>query len=309
MIFNNFTFRVFSKFITFFEYITRKINHKGFYNLSSWLGRLIPNNLKGTANLTPNIKYKFQLNDPYWNRILAPNYHYESEILFFMSQTLKFDFAFIDCGANLGYWSLLFSSEKYKERKCFSIEPVSPTFNMLCENIRINKKEQKIIPIKKAISNRSGLNVKISYEKTNKSRANASIKNEEVKAENSSRLIELVETISIDDIIEEYNITNSNLVIKLDVEGQEINAILGLEKCLIEKDFILIYEDHGNEKESTVTKFILSKDLLIFYVDEKKNISQVFSIEQLRGIKIKTSKGYNFFAIKPESNFLSIFTS
>ena len=55
----------------------------------------------------------------------------------------------IDVGANIGFYSLVFST---KFEKVYAIEPVPHTYNLLCENVKLNNSMKSIVPINLGIS-------------------------------------------------------------------------------------------------------------------------------------------------------------
>ena len=56
-------------------------------------------------------KIQVSLNDGYWTRLLVTGCVYEPEIGFMLNLLLtKSDAYFLDCGANIGYWSVIAST-------------------------------------------------------------------------------------------------------------------------------------------------------------------------------------------------------
>jgi FkbM family methyltransferase len=67
----------------------------------------------------------------------APHLYDRDEIHYLLQKFSK-QGVFIDAGANIGFWSLLFA-EKFPQAKIYSIEANPSTFDILRENIEINK--------------------------------------------------------------------------------------------------------------------------------------------------------------------------
>ena len=89
------------------------------------------------------------------------------------------------------------------------------------------------------------------------------------------------------------------------MEGQEINALVGAKE-LVENDVLIVYEDHAQDAGHTVTSFVLSElKMSVFYIDENNDIVEIMQTEMLGKIKIVETKGYNFFACKKDSCFMS----
>ena len=113
---------------------------------------------------------------------------------------------------------------------------------------------------------------------------------------------ETVETISINDVIEKFDISTNPLIIKLDIEGAEVDTLKGAPD-LFDRDLVCIYEDHGNDSECTVSQYLMNRGLAIFYVDDSKNVRQIFDWQEIRGLKTQRSRGYNFLATSYNSQF------
>lgn len=71
------------------------------------------------------------------NLYFAPQL-YEQKEIHYLLQKLPKQGVFIDVGANIGFWSLMFA-EKFPQAKIYSIEANPSTFDLLRENIEINK--------------------------------------------------------------------------------------------------------------------------------------------------------------------------
>ncbi len=130
----------------------------------------------------------------------------------------------IDAGANIGLTSLFFSN-KYPGAKIIAIEPEKDNFKFLVKNCSTLK---NIIPINKAVwSDNNPVHFKKSQSKDSHF-----ISNEDNDAD-------LVETITIPDILSNYRIDRID-ILKLDIEGAEkeifsknVDLWLPKVKCLI----------------------------------------------------------------------------
>ncbi|MBR1157029.1 hypothetical protein [Bradyrhizobium sp. JYMT SZCCT0428] len=78
---------------------------------------------------------------------------------------------------------------------------------------------------------------------------------------------ELFATVSLDDLMDRMDLSKKRLVLKLDVEGVEINAMIGGVR-LLKTDCVVICEDHGNDPLHTVSNYILNQtDMQLFCYD------------------------------------------
>ena len=84
-------------------------------------------------------------------------------------------------------------------------------------------------------------------------------------------------------------------LIKLDVEGVEIEAMKGGAR-LMQGDSVLLCEEHGNDPEHTVSRYILDQSLkLIVYDPRSHRLETVTDLSILDRIKVSTHVGYNVF--------------
>ncbi len=66
----------------------------------------------------------------------------------------------------------------------------------------------------------------------------------------------ICKTITLDAIFQKFNHDGKDrVVIKLDIEGAEIQALKGASDILMHEPLI-IYEDHGKDRNSTISRYI-----------------------------------------------------
>jgi len=285
--------------ISIFGYVLAPIRHRLYYRITRILGRLVGKHITCILHLRMDALFRFCLYDPYWNRLLCEKYKYEGEIEHVLKAFRGINYSFIDCGANYGYWSILVSSEDFGSKPAFAIEAVKSTYLFLEINQKLNN--NRFRTLHRAIGLDSGKQVTIGYPASGlHSHAGATTVFSERTGGGMS--YETVETISINDMIAKFEIGNNSLIIKLDVEGVEVDALKGAPD-LFDRDLICIYEDHGNDSECTVSQYLMNRGLAIFYVDDSKIVRQIFDWWEIRGLKTQRSRGYNFFATSYNSQF------
>lgn len=135
------------------------------------------------------------------------------------------DGSFIDVGANLGQTLLRFKSLK-NERTYFGFEPNNGSFLYLAELIRINQfKNCEIFPF--AISDKCGLSA---FYRRHRTDVSSTLVKEYKSFANSDNKIN-VTTIRGDDVVSQHKIKSLSLI-KIDVEGGELEAIEGFRRTL-----------------------------------------------------------------------------
>ena len=277
---------IINKLIYLSGFITRYINFKYFYNFNEIITLFVSKKKIVKIKLNSDTYFSFFLKDPYYNRLIYPKFKYEPEIEFLLKKLRDIDFLFLDAGANYGYWSLLASSKKFNKKKAIALEPLKSNYNFLYKNKLDNKNRFKSLNL--------GVGEKKKYTKIYYSDQNSNVGASIYKDNNKKLISEKIKIDKIDNIL--LNRKEKNLIIKLDVEGSEIKALTG-SKNILKKNCLIIYEDHGQDKYHSNTKYLLKKNFSIFSFDGKK-IYQIRKINELNDIKKIKHKGYNFIATK-----------
>ena len=104
--------------------------------------------------------------------------------------------------------------------------------------------------------------------------------------------------ITLNDLLDDALVARrSRLIVKLDVEGMEIAAIKGGSR-LLERDAILIVEDHGSDRAHSVSRYILDETpCKVFVLDPQADrFVWLTDVSMLDRFKATSSIGYNIFA-------------
>jgi FkbM family methyltransferase len=229
-------------------------------------------------------RFEFSCTDPYWARLMAPAFSYEHEILAALRMLRGVDFAFLDCGANFGYWSVMCSDEEIGCAQVLAVEASATTFMALERNRTVNR--DRFQTLHRAIFARSGEIVKISQPGSD--HASAGIGEAGID----------VETVTIDDLARTLR-PSQLLVIKLDVEGVEIPAFQGASETLA-GPVVVMFEDHGSDPTSKVCRFVMETlGLSVFAYMQDRGFVRLMSVDDASALKVNCKKGYNFFAVTP----------
>jgi FkbM family methyltransferase len=238
-----------------------------------------------TVRLNDDAQFAFPYGDGYWTLLLDRNYRYEADIEMFFAGIADVDYTLIDGGANYGYWSVLATSKPFGAHRAIAIEPSSQNFARLAHNARINGNRFK--PMRCAIAETPG------HAKLSGSKHEAlSI----VPA--AGKVGEEVDAISLDSLIDQRLITAlGRYVIKLDVEGVEVEAMRGGER-LLKSDCVLICEDHGSDRSHAVSRHILTNTKLKLFCFDRAtgHFEHLRDVSALNRIKQHSHIGYNVLA-------------
>ncbi|RTL48811.1 MAG: FkbM family methyltransferase [Bradyrhizobiaceae bacterium] len=239
--------------------------------------------------LTPDATFSFPFADGYWSLLLDPHYSYERDINLFFRSVADADYTLVDCGANFGYWSTLVTSQLYGSHASIAIEPSSRNFAILSANARLNG--GRFQPLHYAIGAEAGT-ARLSGSKHEAMSIADSISGNSGDGED-------VAVIPLDSLIGTSLNPNHRHVIKLDVEGVEIAALRGGTK-LLETDCVLICEDHGNDRNHTISRHILEQtQLKLFCFDPlSRRFEHLENLSALDRIKTSTNWGYNILATR-----------
>ena len=208
---------------------------------------------------------------------------------------------FVDCGCNYGFYSL-YTASLSEKNQILSIEASKNTLEELIKNLNLNNLKN-INFFNNAISNIVGENV-LYYESINDCESSQTHKNFKVKSEFT------VDTITIDSLLKQYFLDDYNVIIKLDIEGNEINAIKGALDVIKKSHPLIIMEFskfifENLDNIDYLKNFLIKYDYSIFDTNyKKKNIEEV--LEMLNNLNKRYKTIGNFYLIKNYSNNLKL---
>ena len=160
----------------------------------------------------------------------------------------------IDAGACLGESALVLSD--YTNKKVHSFEPITYSYNLMLKTIKLNNKDDVIIPVHKALSDSNG-EMTFYMEDDNASLNYLVPDNIKTKKTNTSEKIEL---ITLDKYVEENNIEVG--LIKTDLEGYETMFLKGaINTIKNQKPALLISIYHSYNDFFNIKPIIESLDL------------------------------------------------
>jgi FkbM family methyltransferase len=262
--------------------ISSRFSHRGYNGCANLLRKTLPER-NIAIKLNSDATFEFPYGDGYWSKLLNRSYHYEDELELLFRHSVDVDYTLLDCGANYGYWSVLVSSVPFGSHKAIAIEPSSQNFAKLTNNARING--NRFEPMKCAIGAARGTALL------------SGTKHEAFSIAGNPADGEEVPIIALDNLVDDGRVAVSGkFLIKLDVEGVEIEAIKGGAR-LLQADSVLICEEHGNDPDHTVSRYILEQTplKLIVYDPCSNRLETVSELSILDRIKVSSHVGYNVF--------------
>lgn len=245
------------------------------------------------VRLNDDALFAFPYGDGYWSLLLDPKFRYESDIEALFVGIADADYTLIDCGANFGYWSVLASSRPFGAHRAVAIEPSAQNYARLSHNAVING--NRFTTLKRAIGETRGTAILSGAKHEQLSIAGSPQVSGQSSAVSGG---EAVEVIALDHLIDDGVVDGQGrYVIKLDVEGVEIEAMKGGMR-LMQTDCLMICEDHGSDRQHTVSRYILEHTAMKLYVyDPRSRRFELMSdVDALNRIKQFTNVGYNVLA-------------
>ena len=159
-----------------------------------------------------------------WSRFY--NNDYEKETFEFFKSEIKKGNTILDIGAHIGLYAAPLSSLTGELGKVYCFEPTPETFKVLSKTVKINKLTN-VKCINAAVTETTG---KINFNLTSLD-GKGSNANSIVETERTKNSVE-VHAYSIDDFRLQNKLKID--VLKIDVEGAELNALKGAQKTFIE---------------------------------------------------------------------------
>lgn len=175
---------------------------------------------------------------------------HEFEDMAFLLHVLREDDLFVDVGANIGSYTILAGGAV--GAKCISVEPIKSTFNMLEENINVNRLAGHVRALNMGIGQEAGVL---------KFTAGLDTVNHVVsETEPDGDTVE-VPVCSLNDLLKGAE----PILIKIDVEGFETNVIAGADKVLSRTSLLaVIIELNGSGERYGFNEVELHEQMLSF---------------------------------------------
>ena len=209
---------------------------------------------------------------------------------------------FLDCGCNYGFYSF-YTASLSKENQIISIEASKKTSGEFLKNLDLNN-FSNINFQNNAISNLDGKNILFNESEND---WESSQTHSEFKLETTIS----VDSLKIDTLMNKYNLYNYQTIIKLDIEGNEMNAIEGGLDFIKKTSPLIIIEfsKYIFDKQDNIKYlnfFLMNYDYSIYDTNNSKtNLEDI--LKKLDKLKKRFKTIGNYYLIKNSSKNLKDF--
>lgn len=269
--------------------MTRPIEYVGYSKAAMLVKTFLPSSRTVRTILFEDTAFEYPYGDGYWSRLAYKGDVYAQAEESFLMAMGNVDYAYIDCGANFGYMSSIVTSKAYGEKPAIAIEADPNTFKTLKHNAELNQNRFEIRH--NAIYSKSGEMVNIHGDKHEA----RSILDEEGNRGDGN-----VETLALDDLSGWLNNQKTEaLILKLDVEGVEIDALKGAS-ALLNQNILIMFEDHASDKSHEVSEYLINELGMRIFYSEKHGCRELKTLKEIAKVKINPRVGYDFVATKSD---------
>ena len=237
------------------------------------------NNPEEIYSLSNNLKIRITDNKLSASKsLIILNGNYEQNETFLLKQIVKEGWNILDIGANFGWYSLHFSKMVGNNGNVYAFEPIKQTYDELKSNLSLNN-ATNVKTLKFALGNKEH-------------KTNFGVPFFDGGSAASSQHLGFSKKVKIpvfplDKIFDQEDIKKVNLI-KADIEGGELNLLLGAEKVLKKHKpniFIEIVDMHCNRfgyKPKDIFNFLIKKNYEGFYIgNEHSDIKENFNKKDL----------------------------
>jgi FkbM family methyltransferase len=264
---------------------TSALRLRGGLTLSRWLQRIVGDYAAPlTAEAGRDIRLSFPGFDRYWMRVFFRGDSYEPELYHWFRRIARpGDFALIDGGANIGFWSALLTSAEFGIARAVAVEASPTTYAELCRTAalcggRFATEHRALTAAPGPVRFEQGV-------------AHAS---RHIAADGAAttRTVD-VEGTTVDALVARYGLDPAFLLVKLDIEGAELASITGGAAAL-DGGAIFLYEDHGKDPRSELTGQLLTLGADCWFIADDGAMVAVDSAAAASRFKLDPRRGYNF---------------
>ncbi len=242
------------KLLTFWRYSIDFLKHGEFHYFLSSIKYMLTGKPSRHAGIYTSSLGKFQVRAGTLDFQFG-NYAYEWGVKKFVYKNLHNYNKFLDIGANIGTYSILFA--KAGLEGC-AFEPVATNFEALSKNIQLNNLQNKVKLINLALGKYDHTDLFTFVPDNTGASHLKSIENKDVKDGGETE----VKVVTLDSIINRcnFNPEKDKVFIKIDVEGMETNVLEGAKKFLQTFPEVIIVMESVHSGKDQLSKLLKDID-------------------------------------------------
>jgi len=228
----------------------RRVVHFGLFKiLDSWRSHLLPRKNKEIIEIL-DYKLKVNMKDRGLSRDLFFDGIREPQATALVQRLVKKNMRVLDVGANIGYYTIMFSKLVGTNGSVRAVEPISKNFTLLKENIALNN-SHNVAAYQLALSEKT---CKSTLFVSKQSNLSSMTKNQYTQAGSID-----VECLSLDEFIKKFCGGNVDFI-KMDVEGHEYEILMPSKRIHQAKSLSMFVEIHpaliGKAKTTELLKHL-----------------------------------------------------
>lgn len=259
------------------------------------VGRFLSNDGIVSFRLASGMTFGVPWHDRYWVGPLLLERQYEREIDALLTQLLRPEDWFFDCGANAGLWSVAAASVINDANRVVAVEAGKAAFTMLQGNNDRNGGCCTALHRALTASGEGSVELFANGDDLASSSLVRTLAPQQAVGE-------AVDAVSLDALLSRRAARppTSATFVKLDIEGMEAEVLAGLDPE-IHGDLLVLYEDHGRDAASAATTSLLERGFHVAYLqpDERPRPISSADLAELRTLKADANRGYNLVAVAP----------
>ena len=216
-----------------------------------------------------NFHFYLDFLDPVDRQIILYKNYEQDSVSFLESKMQKNNFAnFLDIGSNSGYYSFYFA-RTFKNLKIFAFEPNLDAYNKFQKTL-VKNSFKNIEVFNFGLSNVNDKVKMITWFKHGIAKTNSTLLDSSHDITNSK----IFETnLKVGD--EVIQIFDQKVIMKIDVEGHELNVLKGLNNTLVKNKCMILIEI-GDEKFEKVNNYLVDKNFRIIF-KSKYRLDYIYS--------------------------------
>jgi FkbM family methyltransferase len=262
--------------------------------LGAMMRPLQRNGVYTVVRLEDDTVFVYPTYDAYWSYFHYVAKEYETVLREFFERISHLEFGFLDCGANFGYWSALLSGKRLHSHRTVAVEASNETIDGLRLTGEMN--ESRFTVLHNAVYGTSDMTVSFSEGERHAGRhiMDGRIERNEVNRKQlfTPRAVPSpIRTITIDDLMRTY-FGDGSVIVKLDIEGAEIDAFEGARAAL-EQDILFLYEDFANDM--IVTEYLFDNGFRLYY---PKDLTPIKTFSAALTLRRQSRNNNDYLAIK-----------